>query len=65
MMYGIYLAQRRLISSIPRGGEMFGVPTTSRNIAARGRMILISVNSPGWVSTSIEPLDFGTEWAQA
>ena len=30
-----------------------------------GRMILISVNSPSWASTSIEPLDFGTEWAQA
>jgi hypothetical protein len=41
------------------------VGAVSRNTAARGKMILISVNSPGWVSTSIEPLDFGTGWAQA
>src|SRR5260370_2543178 len=24
-----------------------------------------TIATPGWVSTSVEPLDFGTEWAQA
>ena len=36
--------------------EDYARPSDSvRNTAERGRMILISVNSPGWVSTSIEP----------
>ena len=30
-------------------------PDSARNTAARGKVILISVNSPGLVSTSIEP----------
>jgi len=29
--------------------------TSVQNAAARGKITLISVNSPGWVSTSIEP----------
>ena len=31
------------------------LPVSARNTAARGRVILNSVNSPGWVSTSIDP----------
>ena len=30
-------------------------PDSAMNVAVRGRMILISVNSPGCVSTSIDP----------
>ena len=50
-----------LLIVAPRGRALYRPeryvrpPDSAMNVGVRGRMILISVNSPGWVSTSIDP----------
>jgi hypothetical protein len=49
--------------SAPAEGDRTDITRFARK-RLRAHYNRVSVNSPGWVSTSVEPLDFGTEWAQ-